>query len=256
MRKSLAKALRRRSVALKAALLKFNREAEALNRETLTFQQLLSYSFIADFTLLRESNEDVRSQPWAQPAVREAIILWLKLERTKEELIRVQVEAARVRSWIQQVNSTYVQFTNSLQASDHYLAMEFQRRHAAQVIHDQFNLKCLAKINQLAYTASRHQSLIGITLIHENMTDNHAAATNDAVDSGLAGDTGDIGGGTRGDTSNATRDEENDDDDVAGLEDGIEADEEDTNDLEKIVGFLHDEPDLHDYTVIAQQSDM
>jgi hypothetical protein len=60
----------------------------------------VEYSFIGEFDLLRESRRDVRTEDWAQPARREATVTYLRLKRAREEIIRLNVEIRRLRTYI------------------------------------------------------------------------------------------------------------------------------------------------------------
>jgi hypothetical protein len=145
--------LKRRSAALKTALNNFNQEAKNLDRPTLDFKDLLSYSFVADLELLRDSREDIRSQPWTLPSVRQGMIAWLKRSRAMEEIERVKVEAARVRAWVQTASSERKTVIENLRSSDPHLAMEFERRHSLQHLYDTENLKFLSRMDNFMLSA-------------------------------------------------------------------------------------------------------
>jgi hypothetical protein len=54
----------------------------------------------ADFALIKESRHEILSQPWAQKPNREATQHAMRVERAREELIRVQIESQRLRAWM------------------------------------------------------------------------------------------------------------------------------------------------------------
>ena len=60
----------------------------------------MEYAFLADFDLLRDSRQDVRDRPWTNPACRVVIDHYYKLERTREEIQRLNVEIRRVVTYI------------------------------------------------------------------------------------------------------------------------------------------------------------
>ncbi|KAJ7898204.1 hypothetical protein B0H14DRAFT_3080808 [Mycena olivaceomarginata] len=70
LRKHIAKALQARSKGVRSALDRYNDAAVMLSppRTMLSWEQIVDYAFLADFDLLREGREDIRSEPWAQPA--------------------------------------------------------------------------------------------------------------------------------------------------------------------------------------------
>lgn len=96
MRKQIAKALQRRSEAIRNALSKYNEQAVLCSRPTLTWKEVVDYGFLAEFDLLRHSRNDIRDRKWAQPAYREATIKYLTLCRAREELQRLDVEVRRL----------------------------------------------------------------------------------------------------------------------------------------------------------------
>ncbi|KAJ6512716.1 hypothetical protein C8R45DRAFT_1049873 [Mycena sanguinolenta] len=70
LRKHIAKALQARSKALKNAIAKYNEAAAAmiLLRDSLEWDEVVEYAFLADFDLLRDARQDIRREPWALPA--------------------------------------------------------------------------------------------------------------------------------------------------------------------------------------------
>jgi hypothetical protein len=51
---------------------------------------------LAEFDLLRDARQDVRSLKWAQPAHREAMNLYFSIKRAHEEILRLNVEIRRL----------------------------------------------------------------------------------------------------------------------------------------------------------------
>ncbi|KZT50691.1 hypothetical protein CALCODRAFT_420551, partial [Calocera cornea HHB12733] len=98
LRTHLAKALRERSEAIRNALQRYNNLARDLKppRATLSFQEVVDYSFLSEFTLLRHSREDIRSKRWSDPFVRETTVKWLLVRCARTELKRLNVEVRRL----------------------------------------------------------------------------------------------------------------------------------------------------------------
>ncbi|KAJ7075400.1 hypothetical protein B0H15DRAFT_791917 [Mycena belliarum] len=90
-------ALQVRSRAIKAAIEQYNAAAVALTvpRERLTWEEVVDYTFLSDFDLLRLARTDIVSEGWAQPAGREAMDQYFKLLRADEEIRRLNVEIPR-----------------------------------------------------------------------------------------------------------------------------------------------------------------
>ncbi|KAJ6608349.1 hypothetical protein B0H10DRAFT_2166594 [Mycena sp. CBHHK59/15] len=99
MRKHMAVALESRSKAIKAALVQYNIAAAALPepRPPLSWEEVIEYTFLADFDLLRDSNRvDPSQRPWALPAARLAMDNYFKICRAVEEIKRLNIEIRRV----------------------------------------------------------------------------------------------------------------------------------------------------------------
>ena len=62
---------------------------------------MVEYAFLADFDLLRDSRQDVCDRPWTKPASHVVIDHYFKLERAREEIQCLNVEIARVVTYIQ-----------------------------------------------------------------------------------------------------------------------------------------------------------
>ncbi|KAJ7233282.1 hypothetical protein B0H12DRAFT_1028580, partial [Mycena haematopus] len=102
LRKHIAKALQARSKAVKTALERYNAAAAAMApaRTPLSWDQIVDYAFLADFDLLREGREDIRGEPWAQPAGRAAMDQHFKLLRADEEIARLNLEIPRLVTYM------------------------------------------------------------------------------------------------------------------------------------------------------------
>lgn len=97
MRKHIAKALQARSRAIKTAIEEYNTAAEALEvpREPLSWEEVVDYTFLSDFDLLRTSRRDILSEGWTQQAGREAMDQYFKIRRANEEIQRLNIEIPR-----------------------------------------------------------------------------------------------------------------------------------------------------------------
>ena len=97
LRKHIGNALRSRSVAIRVAVGRYNVAAAALTpaRQELCWDEVVEYAFLADFDLLRDARQDIRSRPWATPAARQAMGSYFKLLRAEEEIVRLNVEIRR-----------------------------------------------------------------------------------------------------------------------------------------------------------------
>ncbi|KAJ7019748.1 hypothetical protein C8F04DRAFT_1214270 [Mycena alexandri] len=102
LRKHIAKALQARSKGVRSALERYNEAAAAMTppRTQLSWEQIVDYAFLADFDLLRDGREDIRGEPWAQPAGRVAMDQHFKLLRADEEIARLNLEIPRLDAFL------------------------------------------------------------------------------------------------------------------------------------------------------------
>ncbi|KAJ7475646.1 hypothetical protein FB451DRAFT_1173675 [Mycena latifolia] len=104
MRKHIAKALQARSKAVKTAIGTYNTAAQALDppMPTLGWDQVMEYAFLADFDILRDTNKEIRSQPWTRPAYQLVMDCYFRILCAHEEIQRLNVEIPQVDlvTWI------------------------------------------------------------------------------------------------------------------------------------------------------------
>ncbi|KAJ6544875.1 hypothetical protein DFH09DRAFT_1088411 [Mycena vulgaris] len=86
------------AMLIRRAIVMYNETAAALvpPRETSIFRGNHQTTSLAEFDLLRDTRQDIRSQPWTQPARREAMVLYYGIKRAKEEIQRLNVEICRL----------------------------------------------------------------------------------------------------------------------------------------------------------------
>lgn len=94
LRKHIGNALKSQSVAIRTALVKYNSAAANLSppRQELSWEEVVEYAFLADFDLLRDTRQDIRTCPWSTPAVRQAMDGYFKLLCAKEEITCLNIE--------------------------------------------------------------------------------------------------------------------------------------------------------------------
>ncbi|KAJ7671759.1 hypothetical protein B0H14DRAFT_3102333 [Mycena olivaceomarginata] len=102
LRRHIAKALQARSKAVRNAIDRYNAAAIALDppMASLTWEQVVEYTFLADFDILRDTRAEVQSRPWTRPAYRLAMDTYFKIERAREEIIRLNIEIRRMMTWM------------------------------------------------------------------------------------------------------------------------------------------------------------
>ncbi|KAJ6448968.1 hypothetical protein C8R47DRAFT_999342 [Mycena vitilis] len=97
LRRHIAKALQTRSRTIRTALARYNDAAVALDppRRVLSWNDVVEYTFLADFDILRDPEANTVIRPWATPAARELMDTYFKIERAKEEVQRLDIEIRR-----------------------------------------------------------------------------------------------------------------------------------------------------------------
>ena len=124
LRTQIAKALKTRSNAIRTALDTYNRLAKTLNppRPSLDFKEVLDYSSLAEFDLLRDTRGTVQSRVWAQPAYRGAMGLYFKMKCAHGEIKRLNIEITRLRTFIRDDEMSHSKSIDAIQHSDPGLA--------------------------------------------------------------------------------------------------------------------------------------
>ncbi|KIM74378.1 hypothetical protein PILCRDRAFT_828356 [Piloderma croceum F 1598] len=124
MRVHINKGLRARCKAIQNALKKYNVTAVKIGRPVLDWKSISTYGSLAEFSLLRECREDIRSQPWTQAANRQAGIHSLKLTRAYEERKRLNTEVRHVATSIRDEELDFEAHITRVNATDSPLAAE------------------------------------------------------------------------------------------------------------------------------------
>ncbi|KZT31846.1 hypothetical protein SISSUDRAFT_973767, partial [Sistotremastrum suecicum HHB10207 ss-3] len=102
-RKAIGKAIKTRSKAIDTALKKYNKLAASFTppRKQLTMKMIQDYGHLCEFEMLRESSrEDVSQKAWAQDANREMTRCQLRVDRAREEIVRLEVEIQRTLAFM------------------------------------------------------------------------------------------------------------------------------------------------------------
>ncbi|KAJ6594081.1 hypothetical protein B0H19DRAFT_919089, partial [Mycena capillaripes] len=137
MRDKISKALSTRSEAIRRAIVVYNETAALLvpPRERLTFAEVIQTTSLAEFDILRDTRQDIRSQPWTQPAHREAMVLHYGIKRAKEEVRCLNVEITRLLTYLVDEHIDYYKAIAANIIVNPPLAAELQRQwcHASRI---------------------------------------------------------------------------------------------------------------------------
>ncbi|KAG0699233.1 hypothetical protein DFH29DRAFT_983620 [Suillus ampliporus] len=128
LRQQISKALQRRSQAILNALSQFNLQAAALvpPRPQLTWKDIVEYSLLGKFDLLRQSRSDIHTLDWTKPVHCEATVKYFKLQRAHEEIQRLNIEICRLHTAIHDEELTVNATINSLLISNKPVGLELQ----------------------------------------------------------------------------------------------------------------------------------
>jgi hypothetical protein len=115
-------------VAIQHARQEYNDCAEKLNppRSKLSWTQVIETATLSEFNLLRDTRQDIRQLPWAQPARREATNLYFKIKGAHAEIRRLNVEIRRLLSFMLDDHADYYHVIASLIIVNPPLAYELQ----------------------------------------------------------------------------------------------------------------------------------
>ena len=97
-------------------------------RQVLEFKDIIGYSFLAEFDLLREGRQDVREKPWTKPIFREGMEQYFKLKCARDEQKRLDIEVRRLSTHIRDEEHDYRTAIETQLQKNPPLAKELQRR--------------------------------------------------------------------------------------------------------------------------------
>ena len=101
LRKHIAQALSRRCTAIRNAIDRYNSLArlQVPPRPHLEYSQVVDYCNFSELEILKHTDHNLLSKPWATLANRQAANKYFKVERAEEEIHRCNIEVARVWAW-------------------------------------------------------------------------------------------------------------------------------------------------------------
>ncbi|KIM78416.1 hypothetical protein PILCRDRAFT_55755, partial [Piloderma croceum F 1598] len=120
------KGLRAHCKAIQNVLRKYNAMAAKIDWPVLDWKCISTYGSLAEFSLLRECCEDIRSQPWAQAANWQAGVHSLKLARVYEEQAQLNIEVHHVATSIRDEELDFQLHITCVKATDSPLAAELR----------------------------------------------------------------------------------------------------------------------------------
>ena len=159
LRTRIAKALQTLSEAIRNALTRYNTEAAKLvpPRPKLSWKDVVEYTFLAEFDLLRHSRVDIRTQPWAEPSQREATLQYLYLQCAKEEIKYLNCEIRRLWTFIRDEEQVYMKTLERVSHNNLALTAALQKQ---WIIRSRHNAIHIARMDCI-------EALPGFSGVHE-----------------------------------------------------------------------------------------
>ncbi|EIW78051.1 hypothetical protein CONPUDRAFT_61867, partial [Coniophora puteana RWD-64-598 SS2] len=245
LRQHIGKALKARSQAICTALDRFNNIAHASGKPKLQWDEVVQYTFLSDFDLLRDARQDIRKQPWATPAGRIAMDQYFKLCRAREEIRRLNVEARRVVTYLRD-EMTYLRSCEELYCPmqpslAHQIAIHRRERERFMTLHE----RRLTKLAELpGFSGCLTPGVSKQREPGDSTGPLPAAPTDMAVD--LEATDGNDGVETGGDGNVDRGGDEGDDDDGEGDDDEGDDDDDEPIVAEALVSILKIADDQHE----------
>ncbi|KAI6102013.1 hypothetical protein EDD16DRAFT_1451959, partial [Pisolithus croceorrhizus] len=116
----------------------------------LTFEQVVEYTFLADFDLLRHATrEDISQHPWASPAARAAMDQYFRVCHAEEEIKCLNVEVRRIITYLRDEDRYLKACIAQLQVSHPPLAYQAQLHHNVRARFTNHHLRLLTEIANL-----------------------------------------------------------------------------------------------------------
>ncbi|KAH7870139.1 uncharacterized protein C8R40DRAFT_1163288 [Lentinula edodes] len=126
MRKHLASALKKRLKSIQSAIIEYNTVAAKMKpkRQPVDWEEVVEYTFLSEFDILRDTREDIRECPWAVPANRVIITQFFKVIGAEDELSRVHQEIRRLITYMQREKDELTTRERELMPTNPTLALQ------------------------------------------------------------------------------------------------------------------------------------
>jgi len=110
------------------------------------WKEIVDYSILSEFDLLRQSCSDIRQNDWAKPAYCEATVKYFKLSCAHEEVAHIEVEVCHLQTAIHDEEQLMKATIDRLSQMDHALATELERQHCCR---SAVNSNIILHLNQI-----------------------------------------------------------------------------------------------------------
>ncbi|PBK80468.1 hypothetical protein ARMGADRAFT_1048995 [Armillaria gallica] len=125
----IGKALKARSHTIRGLVDCYNAAAKALEppRPMLKWEDVVEYTFLSEFDLLKDTREDICEKPWANSAVREASDAYYQIIRAQEEVHRLNIEIHRFVTKIKAEEKYLRRAVDELKVNDPSLSYQVKK---------------------------------------------------------------------------------------------------------------------------------
>jgi hypothetical protein len=98
------------------------------------YSEVVEYCNFSEFEILKHSDHNLLSKPWANLTNRQAAKKYFKIERAKEEIRRCNVEVARLQAWVDREDADLSRVVTAHEDSNaafaaHLKTVQLQRHH-------------------------------------------------------------------------------------------------------------------------------
>ncbi|TFK59525.1 hypothetical protein BDN72DRAFT_944548, partial [Pluteus cervinus] len=130
LRKKVSDSIIHRSKAIQGALKKYNELAPLQRppRPTVEYDNVITWTTLGQFTLLKDSRYDPLSKPWSINTNREMANRYWKVQGAHAEIVRLNVETARMEEWIRVEDEEWRMVAATLSSTNAALAHQVQLR--------------------------------------------------------------------------------------------------------------------------------
>lgn len=125
-------------------------------RPKLAWKDIVEYSFLGEFDLLRNSRTDIQDADWTTPVHREATVKYFKLQRAREEVQRLNIEVRCLRTAIHDEEIKTNATIDQLIVTNPPLAVELRRQWQARATVNAVHLYRLNRIESQPAFSGRH----------------------------------------------------------------------------------------------------
>ncbi|KAF8162209.1 hypothetical protein K438DRAFT_1618582, partial [Mycena galopus ATCC 62051] len=115
--------------AIRNARNRYNTAAEVLDPpgRLLTWAEVVDYTFLSNFDILRNPDTTSSIRAWATPAAHQLLDFYYKLERAREEIQRLNIEICHFVTHMKDEQTFLVQRESEIKTEDPVLAFFIQK---------------------------------------------------------------------------------------------------------------------------------